>query len=460
MATSSALRSSARTHHAPLGGSRVRKITSRNIVGPRLVSCPVGFVAAETVEYGVAEYPEPGFCADVLSRFPEDQIATTFEARVLLANNWKWLDVRSTCEYEEGYVPGSVNVPLINAVKRWDSEVNDKVFVQTVNRDFVADVLKKLPDKATPIMVGCSDGMMRTIPALEALDEAGYTKLVAVKGGFLRWTSVYDNKLQRRREDNFKEVYNGDGRDSAGIHGTGASFENIGAIEKLPFRDHTEWVDWWEEMDGVDMSAVQQQQPDYSAPPAQQQPGYSAPPAQPAAPPAQTSYANLPDFNAPAAPVPDFNAPAAQPAAQPSYANLPDFNAPAAPVPDFNAPAAQPAAQPSYANLPDFNAPAAPVPDFNAPAAQPAAQPSYQPAAAPAQPSYNTSMPEFNAPAAQPAAQPSYQPAAAPAEPSYNHSLPDFNAPAAQPAAQPSYQPAAAPAQPNYNTSMPELGGW
>ena len=256
-------------------------------MGPRLVSCPVGFVAAETVEYGVAEYPEPGFCADVLSRFPEDQIATTFEARVLLANNWKWLDVRSTCEYEEGYVPGSVNVPLINAVKRWDSEVNDKVFVQTVNRDFVADVLKKLPDKATPIMVGCSDGMMRTIPALEALDEAGYTKLVAVKGGFLRWTSVYDNKLQRRREDNFKEVYNGDGRDSAGIHGTGASFENIGAIEKLPFRDHTEWVDWWEEMDGVDMSAVQQQQPDYSAPPAQQQPGYSAPPAQPAAPPAQ-----------------------------------------------------------------------------------------------------------------------------------------------------------------------------
>jgi hypothetical protein len=38
------------------------------------------------------------------------------------------------------------------------------------------------PLKDTPLMVGCSDGCTYSIDALEALEEAGYTCLVGLKG--------------------------------------------------------------------------------------------------------------------------------------------------------------------------------------------------------------------------------------------------------------------------------------
>ena len=96
------------------------------------------------------EYPNPAYIADVVARFPDEPIANAFEARVLLEQGYTWLDIRSKAEYDEGYVPGSVNVPLINAVKRWDSDVGDKVYVQTSNADFVSQVQAKLPDKSAP----------------------------------------------------------------------------------------------------------------------------------------------------------------------------------------------------------------------------------------------------------------------------------------------------------------------
>lgn len=36
--------------------------------------------------------------------------------------------------------------------------------------------------KDTPLMVGCSDGCTYSIDALEALEDAGYTCLVGLKG--------------------------------------------------------------------------------------------------------------------------------------------------------------------------------------------------------------------------------------------------------------------------------------
>ncbi len=43
-------------------------------------------------------------------------------------------------------------------------------------------VQKKIPNKDTPIIVGCSNGTTYSIDALELLDEAGYTNLVGLKG--------------------------------------------------------------------------------------------------------------------------------------------------------------------------------------------------------------------------------------------------------------------------------------
>jgi hypothetical protein len=42
--------------------------------------------------------------------------------------------------------------------------------------------------------------------ALEALDEAGYENIVALKGGYYAWFRCWDNNLRRRRGDGYTEV--------------------------------------------------------------------------------------------------------------------------------------------------------------------------------------------------------------------------------------------------------------
>ena len=41
------------------------------------------------------EWTDPQYAAEVLSRFPEDGVASTEEAMVLLKNGYEWLDVRT-----------------------------------------------------------------------------------------------------------------------------------------------------------------------------------------------------------------------------------------------------------------------------------------------------------------------------------------------------------------------------
>ena len=58
----------------------------------------------------------------------------------------------------------------------------------------------------SPAQIGCSDGKAYSIDALTALDEAGYTNIVGIRGGYYAWTKVFDNSLRRRRGDNYTEV--------------------------------------------------------------------------------------------------------------------------------------------------------------------------------------------------------------------------------------------------------------
>lgn len=42
-----------------------------------------------------------------------------------------------------------------------------------------------------------------------ALEEAGYTHLVGLKGGYYAWFKTFDNNLRRRRPDGYTEVRTG-----------------------------------------------------------------------------------------------------------------------------------------------------------------------------------------------------------------------------------------------------------
>ena len=150
---------------------------------------------------------------------------------LLSALGYKYLDVRPTIETEEvGKVKGSINVPLMNAKWKFDSKENKRVMEKSENADFVKQVEKVIPDKDTPIMVGCSDGTTYSIDALMALEDAGYTTMVGLKGGFYAWFRVFDNKLNRRKTGEYAEQYTHDG-DSCGIHSSGAGFARVDAIE-------------------------------------------------------------------------------------------------------------------------------------------------------------------------------------------------------------------------------------
>jgi hypothetical protein len=112
----------------------------------------------------------------------------------------------------------------------YDPEQNKKVVVREENPAFIAEVEKRFPDKETRLLVGCSDGKAYSMDALGALDEAGYTNLVALKGGYYAWLRTWDNNLRRRRGDGYTEASTADG-DSTGIHGTGHGFARVDKIE-------------------------------------------------------------------------------------------------------------------------------------------------------------------------------------------------------------------------------------
>ena len=55
---------------------------------------------------------------------------------------WKYLDVRSSLECQDiGKVKDSINVPMVNAVKKWDPEQQKKVVKKEDNPDFLKQVM-------------------------------------------------------------------------------------------------------------------------------------------------------------------------------------------------------------------------------------------------------------------------------------------------------------------------------
>ena len=69
------------------------------------------------------------------------------------------LDVRTTCEYEEGRIPGSENLPLMQ----------------------LKQIESRHPDKATPLFVYCLSGA-RSTQAVAELKRLGYEQVTNLGG--------------------------------------------------------------------------------------------------------------------------------------------------------------------------------------------------------------------------------------------------------------------------------------
>lgn len=79
------------------------------------------------------------------------------------------LDVRSPSEYQQGHIPGSINIPL----------------------DSIQQVTKKYPKKETPLFVHCLSGG-RSGKAVSFLKHEGYTNVKNIGG-----INGYTGKVER-----------------------------------------------------------------------------------------------------------------------------------------------------------------------------------------------------------------------------------------------------------------------
>lgn len=94
------------------------------------------------------------------------------EAEALLKEGWVYLDVRSIPEFEQGHPIGAKNIPLLHFQ-------NGRM---APNPDFPAVVAGNFP-KDAKIVVGCKAGG-RSLQAAALLEQAGYTNVVDMRGGF------------------------------------------------------------------------------------------------------------------------------------------------------------------------------------------------------------------------------------------------------------------------------------
>ena len=98
---------------------------------------------------------------------------TPIEAAEMLEQGYKYLDVRSRPEFDQGHPTGAWNVPLLNAGPGGRMQANAD-FLAVVKSNFATDA---------KLLVGCKSGG-RSARAAEMLADVGYSELVDVRGGF------------------------------------------------------------------------------------------------------------------------------------------------------------------------------------------------------------------------------------------------------------------------------------
>jgi rhodanese-related sulfurtransferase len=94
------------------------------------------------------------------------------EAADLLKQGWRYVDVRSVPEFDEGHPQGAANVPLLHLQGGRMSP----------NPDFQRVMETNYP-KDAQLVIGCKSGG-RSAQAAALLEAAGYTQVVDMKGGY------------------------------------------------------------------------------------------------------------------------------------------------------------------------------------------------------------------------------------------------------------------------------------
>lgn len=90
-----------------------------------------------------------------------------------------YLDVRSVAEFEAGHAPGAYNLPLLDR--------DPATGMMMPNPHFVAQAGALFPT-STPIIAGCRSGA-RSLQAAMLLEQAGFTDVTNLSGGFLGRTN-------------------------------------------------------------------------------------------------------------------------------------------------------------------------------------------------------------------------------------------------------------------------------
>ncbi|CAI5465079.1 unnamed protein product [Closterium sp. Yama58-4] len=97
------------------------------------------------------------------------------EARELVAAGHTYLDVRTPEEFRAAHVQGAVNIPFM--LKSPAGMVKNDAFVADVKAKFEED---------TPLVVACQGGV-RSIRAAAELQNAGFSGITDMLGGFAAW---------------------------------------------------------------------------------------------------------------------------------------------------------------------------------------------------------------------------------------------------------------------------------
>jgi len=95
------------------------------------------------------------------------------EAVSLLEQGYVYVDVRSEPEFEEGHVPGALNVPIEHAAASG----------RAPNDEFLP-VMCAAFSKTDKLLLGCRSGA-RSLKAARLLSEAGFSSLCELKTGFV-----------------------------------------------------------------------------------------------------------------------------------------------------------------------------------------------------------------------------------------------------------------------------------
>ena len=143
------------------------------------------------------------------------------------------LDIRTKAQQDQfGQVPNhqrtrqggkAIHVPYKTTRKYFE---DGKQQVETQDNPDFWDIVDRKFQKDSPILVMDWDGATYGIEVLEGLDEEGFENIVGIKGGYKAWFKTWDQKLRRRNLGEYQEHGWGEGRDSTGIHASGAGFTN------------------------------------------------------------------------------------------------------------------------------------------------------------------------------------------------------------------------------------------